>query len=654
MRQWPFRALAVAVLLVWGPAARAESGTRLYLPGVPNVVAWNPSDSYAGKAQADPRLDRPVSIWRAGITLAQVFAIVQEQTEVEVACWPPDDLHTRFRVNVYLNPAEPPSLRALMVQLAWVADTSFCVTDEPPERKYFLLSTSIGEAAEYSAARRREERVRERQLIWEAMEAKLDEYRRALALSRQEVISRYRGTDDFMALNLLDPARRAAVQLVCRHLSSIRPAEGADNVDTGGWGRHLLGPGRPTQEDIDDLRAAFGEVPRSVQVEIYVPSRRQWLSLRALFERPDASPGGRPNDIERPIIVLPSPRALTTEEEVALRRALGEQIGPEQAAELARQRRARWPSPRSQLKQLAGSALSEEALERLVALEVPSGFERDLVPWQLFEEVAKASGYNIISDAFANGGDFVSLRAADGSASAVEAWRCFVRLSRNATARGLRIPEWEWGDARTFLRFRSSNRDVYRAAMLPQTYLDWVDELAAPYLPKPGDEQTSVRFVLAVDPIEWTRRRAQLTDMQMEYGAFIRYGDPHDPESAIRQALLSSIARAIPGGPPLMRFCGALTDEQWAKLTDEGLAAPDDIPFEQAQPVVAMASGSAPASTADSLQRVVVRVSEPADDESPMPGCSILLIDTWEGDSRRTRGEQFAAKQIEVQAEWPG
>lgn len=285
---------------------------------------------------------------------------------------------------------------------------------------------------------------------------------------------------------------------------------------------------------------------------------------------------------------------------------------------------------------------------------MPSGFERGLVSWQLFEEVAKASGYNVVSDAFANGGSFVSLKAADGSAPGVEAWRWLATLSRRVTARGLRSPEWEWRDAGDFLRFRSSNRDTYRPAMLPQVYLDWVDELAAPYVPKPGDEEASVHFTLPVNPMEWTRRLARLTDMQMQYGSSIGYGDPRDPKSAIRQALLSSVAHGMPVRPPLVRFCGALSDEQWTRMRDGGLAAPDDIPLEQVGPLVAQAPGSLPTATPDSRQRVVVRLREPADnEESERPGWSSLLIDVGEGDSRRTNGYDFAAKQIEVHAEWP-
>jgi hypothetical protein len=361
MRRWRFRLLPVAVLLLLGLAAPAEAGVRLYLPGGPSVVAWDPSESYAGKAEADPRLDRPVRIWRAGITLAEVFATAKQQTGVEIGFWPSDDLNTRLRANLYLNPDEPPPLRALMVQLAWVVGTSYAVTDGPAERAYFLMSTSIAGGAEYSAARRREERVQERELIWEAMDAKLDEYRQALALSREELANRYRGTDDFMLLNLLDPARRAALRLACRHLDRVRPAEGADNVDMDGWATGLLGPGQSTPDDVADLQAAFGEVPSSVTVEIFVPSGRQRLSLIAGLQGADSAPGGTPTFVRRLIVDLPSHAALTADEEVDLRRALGQQTSPAQAAQLVKQRRAQLQTAGEQLKQLPGSTLSEAA-----------------------------------------------------------------------------------------------------------------------------------------------------------------------------------------------------------------------------------------------------------------------------------------------------
>jgi hypothetical protein len=305
-------------------------------------------------------------------------------------------------------------------------------------------------------------------------------------------------------------------------------------------------------------------------------------------------------------------------------------------------------------KQLPGSALSDAAWQRLTALKVPAQSAPGLVPWQLFEEVAKASGYNVVTDAFANGASFVPLRPAKNGDAGVEVWPSLGVLSRRVSARGLQAPEWEWGDAGDFLRFRSSHRDIHRAAMLPQEYLDWVDALPAPYLPEPGDEQRSVRFTLSVNPVEWTRRMAPLTNVQIQYGSLIGYGDPHDPKIAIRQALLSSIAHAIPVPAPIVQFCGTLSDEQWARMRNGGLAAPDNIPLEQVEPLVAKMPGLPPPPTSGPRQRVVVRLREPADgEESEMPGWSSLLVDVWEGDSRQTGGSTFAAKQTEVHAEWP-
>jgi hypothetical protein len=142
--------------------------------------------------------------------------------------------------------------------------------------------------------------------------------------------------------------------------------------------------------------------------------------------------------------------------------------------------------------------------------------------------------------------------------------------------------------------------------------------------------------------------------MKPRYGYVGCYGDPHDPKAAVRQALLSSIAHALPVPASLVRFCGSLSDEQWARMRNGGVAAPDDMPFAQVEPLAAQMPAAPPSPASASRQRVVARLREPAEgEESEMPGWSSLFIDVGEGDSRQTAGQQFAAKQIEVHAEWP-
>ena len=112
------------------------------------LYVWDSNQSWPGRPQSDPRLEESVTLWSTGIPLSDVFAAVHEQTGVEIGFFPADDQNRRVCVNLYLNPDDPPTLRELMVQLAWVTDCAFAYAradDGPPT--YFLLSTSIGDGA---------------------------------------------------------------------------------------------------------------------------------------------------------------------------------------------------------------------------------------------------------------------------------------------------------------------------------------------------------------------------------------------------------------------------------------------------------------------------------------------------------------------------
>lgn len=104
---------------------------------------WNPSLSSQGQPGYDARLDEPVKFWQPGITLAEVFASIRQQTGVTLGFFPADDENQRVRVHLFLNPGEPPSLRSLLVQLAWVTDCSFSEAEQDGQIAYYLMATSI-------------------------------------------------------------------------------------------------------------------------------------------------------------------------------------------------------------------------------------------------------------------------------------------------------------------------------------------------------------------------------------------------------------------------------------------------------------------------------------------------------------------------------
>jgi len=146
-------ALSVCVLALGGAerSLGADPGTTAQVgktaDGQPLYV-WEPSQSWPGRPQFDPRLDDSVTFWSTGIPLSDVFAAVHEQTGVEIGFFPPDDQNRRVCVNVYLNPAAPPTLREVMVQLGWVTDCAFAYARDGKTMSYHLLSTSLGSGVE--------------------------------------------------------------------------------------------------------------------------------------------------------------------------------------------------------------------------------------------------------------------------------------------------------------------------------------------------------------------------------------------------------------------------------------------------------------------------------------------------------------------------
>ena len=110
----PYVLVLLWVATVYAPIAAAEPAPR----------PWMPQESWPGGQHYDARLDRPVKVWLTGTPLARVFASIQQQTGVAIGFFPADDDNARICVNVYLNPAHPPTLRDLM-GMTGITSTSF-------------------------------------------------------------------------------------------------------------------------------------------------------------------------------------------------------------------------------------------------------------------------------------------------------------------------------------------------------------------------------------------------------------------------------------------------------------------------------------------------------------------------------------------------
>jgi hypothetical protein len=195
--------------------------------------------------------------------------------------------------------------------------------------------------------------------------------------------------------------------------------------------------------------------------------------------------------------------------------------------------------------------------------------------WRIEEAVAQATGLHVVSD-----GLLYASAAATPSGQA----RALATLEAlcSTPARGfMRNPEWEWGDAGSFLRFRTANRDVWRAAMLPQATVDWLDGEIHRFLPRSEDHAKAIDFSLTVDPEQWTRQFARLSDLQILYGARVLHGDPRDLAEIARHATWALASQYGQVGASLLRFLGGMDSAQWQLARAGKLRWPEDLTPDQ-------------------------------------------------------------------------
>ncbi len=579
----------------------APDGRPLYL--------WNAGDSWSGGPLFDPRLDATVTFWGAGTPLSNVFDSLTEQTSVELGFYPPGDENARVCVTLYLSEDDPPTLRELVAQLSWVTACSFAfASDDDGEPAYFLLSTSIAGGAQENLQARVDAIWKARERRWREIGSKLEEYRQALDLSREELIERYWGEDDLLLLNLLDPPRRAATEFMCRHATAVEPPEmsGQEGGDLVGFGQTVPAAAF-SEEDIADLEAAFG-LPESVLRD---PDLGLDLDVEAVGRlRVNVGPEYRqkaPQPEEGhfgPYLLadLTDDFVLPAQEELSLRRALGEGIPREQESDCLQkleQEIASAKQARERARLEAERSLSPRGKEVLESTQVTlRGVEPPLPipPWVAQEAVARETGLHVVSDAIVWSGRYswppyppeeekrettlTALSALDG-------------FTHEPLGTGMRRPSWEWGDAGRFLRFRTADRDIWRAAMLPQEFVDWVDWLIEPHLPDqaPPATRQHAELTIPVGLVYRARMLGRLSDLQMQFGAEANYGDPRDMLNIVRHQAITQILNAARNRPKLTRFLASLNDEQWEQMKGQGLRFEADLsPDQQEMLTAAMAS----------------------------------------------------------------
>jgi len=611
-----FVPLASLVVLAFPAPVASQTPTPLgeTPDGIP-FYQWDPSQSWPGGSQADSRLDQPVSFWGAGIPLRDVFASVEQQTGVEIRFFPPGDDNERICVNLYLNSSNPPSLRDLMAQLSWVTDCAFACAGSAEDTVYYLLSTGVAQGAAAAMREREAQAHQECQDRLQALKDRCVQIEQALQLPREEAIDLYLERDDALLLTVLNPARRAAAEIVCRHALPFLETIRFDPTTNMAYGtrirlsdlteedRALLATAFPlSEEDYEDPQAFCTLIVHSDGLAALSPPRH---------------PGDPPLRLDSYIKVIEAVGDIHSrpQDELALRRALGETITPADEETYVAQRTSEIAADRQERarqRRAAGRSLSPQILDLLtrVVLPLPAGVQQPA--WRIEEEVARASGMHVIADGLLDAK--VKVPGSDGEAGRVNGLSALEAFCNASGRNFMRSPEWEWGDAERCLHLRTTNRDVWRAAMLPQPLLDWLDGQLAPHLPKPqasGERPARVAFDLPVEAEKWARWIATVSDSQIRYGALVPCGEPSDLLDAARRSAWQAATEPAERHLSVLRFLGSLNAAQWQYARDGSLKSPRDLSPDQVMRVkAAVVEGSTSAIKPQGHSYVLIALSE--------------------------------------------
>ncbi|UCC67992.1 MAG: hypothetical protein JSV79_12915 [Armatimonadota bacterium] len=620
--------LALLASLALATPAAAQTPPQLgETPDGTPFYQWEPSQSWPGGSQHDPRLDRPVSLWGAGILLRDLFASVKDQTGVEIGFFPPGDDNERICVNLYLNSDSPPTLRELMAQLSWVTDCAFAYA-EPGEQEptYYLLSTSIGSGA---MKRIRDERdaaiaalksgedpdMQIAAQVRDDMLARVPDLADALGLTREQAIKRYKGKDDCLLLVALDPRRQAAAEFVLSlspeqldqirdeitifpRLSDLSPDQRpflkqALDANLDRWREYARSQPEWAQRDWGDW-AWVEQTDPAVLIGTADPTSFDLILLDSPT-MPDGRPALSPVSLRSGVPLgrfqlLVDPRwapSMRPDSQVNLRRLLGQEVSDVEAQRIYEEHERQRQQVREQRRLEATLAscghLSGEARALLASISLPIHPDESYSLWQLQEAVAVASGLHVVSDCFLQATrsierDLDALypnSSPEMTALLVLRLTCVNRADPRYGSHGLpRMGQkgWEWGDAGGFLRFRSEERDVWRASFLPAHVQAELDSWIEPYLPESVDSQTAPAGIrVPVDPKNCIWLLQQTTGPQRAWGGRLIYGDPTDLSNACRHTFRGKLLEALQQLPHIYRLLGNLTEDQWQRLHAEGL-----------------------------------------------------------------------------------
>jgi len=614
-------------LAVWGltpQRAAAESAAALAPAASPSpgFVPWVPSESWAGGRQYDPRLERTVEFWGAGMPLREVFAGVKEQRGVEIGFWPPGDVNERICVTLYLNPEQPPTLRELMAQVSWVTDCGFAYSDTGGSKSYRLLSTTIGDGAierlhewadgvQNERGRRRlevEKEIRDRAV------ARLAALREALTVPEDEVIERYQGVDDAVLLAMLDPARRAwsrfLLTLSDDDLEELQPRTGI----TREWSEWTPEQQAVLRDAMTPCLQAWAESGMRYGDEAGRWDDWEWVTghvsdVDIKFESggfwglvwvPDPGGGGA-EGIEMSHVQLAGDHrdghteTMYPESRIELRRLLGEEISQEDADEIvsefygARDRRERQEELKQQLARHHRLGQENEVL--LAALPMPVERDRPYALWQLQEVVADRSGLHIVSDCLwqpeRSLEPVLQMLYPDwtGELTALAVLRAATLPSGREFGPGTAYfsdggVSWEWGDAGQFLRFRDHYRVVGRQVFLPEDTIGILNGWVDAGLPDEPAPDANEQIVVPLAPRECGRVLVRLTGPQRQYGWYLLYGDPADVRNAYRHAFRERLHSVLGWDLHPYLLAARLSDQQWQQLQSRGLTWGVDVVME--------------------------------------------------------------------------
>jgi hypothetical protein len=602
--------LLFSALLLVGLALAVQAAT-------PELCQWLPGESYAGGKQADPRLDKPVSFWNAGLPLASIFRKVKEQTGVSIGFYPPGDANERICVNLYLSPRQPIQLRSLLAQLAWVTDCSFATEGEAEQRTYTLLSTSIGSGAYSSYLTHREADMRARYgggladlETSEKMPARLAEVREAMGLSREELIERCRGKDDLLLLALLDPERRA----LCRYLLTLPhppdPRTRAMDQRAGVWSGLTSEQREPLREILAPQLRDWGRENRPNAGDW---NDWAWVEKRLANARLSYRLGGYQLDVvirddEDPadlsgtgfvaawvqLLDIPAlPPTSRASLDIELRRLLGETISEEDQRRLIEEATRNAERARAQSYLRQARQLSPEAEARLSSTRLPVEPKRAYPLWQLQEAAAMATGLSIISDCFLQPeralppvlGLLYGKTSDPPSALEVLSAACLPTRDIQGQlywANWAGTVAWDWGSAGEILRFRSTERGLWRAAQLPQAARAAMDGWLAPHLKAIGQGTPPTQITEALDPRRYGAVVSQLQPAQLRWGGSCIYGDPTDLRGAYYHAAREKLLEVLQEHAYHCQILSSLSDTEWRHLQGEGLVWGRDLEVEPA------------------------------------------------------------------------